>query len=111
MNKSLLSLVAASAILIASGLVSAQSTTNTTTTWTTDQGTTIREYSTTQKYNSFNDPTLKPSIGVVIPGTVTVYPLPETLKVPSADTYSYGIINNQPVVIERTTRKVVHSWE
>jgi hypothetical protein len=40
-----------------------------------------------------------------------MYPLPETMKVPSADRYSYSIINNQPVVVERTTRKVVHSWE
>jgi hypothetical protein len=54
---------------------------------------------------------MKPTVGTVIPGTITVYPLPETMKVPSSETYSYGIINNNPVVIERTTRKVVHSWE
>jgi hypothetical protein len=110
MNKSLLSIVAASAMLLTGGIASAQ-TTSTTTTWTTDQGTTIREYSTTQKYTSFNDPALKPTVGAVLPGTVTIYPLPDTMKVQSSDTYRYGIINNNPVIVERTTRKVVHSWE
>jgi hypothetical protein len=33
------------------------------------------------------------------------------MKVPSADRYRYGIINDHPVVVESTTRKVVHSWE
>jgi hypothetical protein len=39
-----------------------------------------------------------------------VYPLPPTVEVPSANTYSYSIVNNQPVVVDRTTRKVVHVW-
>jgi hypothetical protein len=37
--------------------------------------------------------------------------LPDTLKVPSADRYSYGIVNDRPVVVERTSRKVIHTWE
>jgi len=111
MRKSLFSIVTASLLLAGAGVAYAQSATTTTSTWTTDQGTMIREYSTTQKYSSFNDPTLKPNIGTEIPGTVTIYPLPEVMKVPSADRYSYGIINDRPVVVERTTRKVIHTWE
>jgi Protein of unknown function (DUF1236) len=111
MRKALFSIVTASVLLAGVGLASAQTTTSTTTTWTNDQGTTIREYSTTKNYKSYSDPNLKPDVGMALPGTITVYPLPETMKVPDADHYSYGIINGHPVVIERTTRKVVHSWD
>src|SRR5450631_969427 len=103
MRKSLFSIVAASVVLAGAGLASAQTTTSTTTTWTNDQGTTIRKDSTTQKYSSFSDPALKPDVGMALPGTVTLYPLPDTVKVPSPDTYSYAIVNDQPVVVERTT--------
>jgi len=111
MRKSLLSIVTASVLLAGAGLASAQTTTTTTTTWSNDQGTAIREYSTTKKYTSFQDPSLKPDVGIALPGTVVLYPLPETLKIPEPDRYSYTIINDQPVVVERTTRKVVHTWQ
>ena|SRR5471032_2673026 len=111
MKKALVSIAAASLLLTSVGLASAQTTTNTTTTWTTDQGSAISQYSTTQKYTSFSDPSLKPSVGMALPGTVTLYPLPQSVQVPSADTYSYGIVNEHPVVVERTTRKVIHTWE
>ena len=110
MNKSVLSLFAASILFASVGIASAQTTT-TTTTWTNDQGAAITAYSTTQKYVPFSDPAFKPSIGTALPGTVTLYPLPDTMKVLQADTYSYSIVNEHPVVVERTTRKVVHSWE
>ena len=110
MKKSHLSILSMSLLFVGIQLASAQTST-TTTTWTNDQGTVIREYSTTKKYTSFSDPSLKPNVGVVLPSTVMLYPLPETIKVPNSDTYSYTIINNEPVVVERTTRKVVHSWE
>jgi hypothetical protein len=109
-NKSLLSFAAASVLLAGIGFASAQSSTTTTTTWTTDQGKAITDYSTTQKYTSFSDPALKPTIGSELPQTVTIYPLPSTVTVTQPDQYSYGIVNNQPVVVERTTRKVVHTW-
>ena len=111
MRKSLLSVATASMLLAGVGVVSAQTTTTTSTEWTTDQGKTFTEYSTTKKYSSFMDPKLKPVVGMELPGTVTLYPLPDTMKVPSADRYKYGMINDHPVVVESTTRKVVHSWE
>jgi Protein of unknown function (DUF1236) len=110
MNRSLLSIVAASVLLAGVGIASAQTTTTTTTTWTNEYGTQIREYSTIQKYNSYSDPAYRPQVGMALPGAVTVYPLPETIVVPSRDTYSYGLINNQPVVIERDSRKVIHVY-
>ncbi len=112
MRRSLISAVTGAVLLAGIGIASAQTTTTTkTTTWTTDQGTAIREYSTTKKYNSFSDPSLKPNVGTALPGTVTLYPLPETMKVPASETYSYGIVNDHPVVVERTTRKVIHTWD
>jgi hypothetical protein len=111
MRKSLFSIAAASVFLAGVGLASADTTSTTTTTWTNDQGTTIREYSTSNHYRSFNDPSLQPRVGMELPGTVTVYPLPDTIKVPEPDRYSYSIINDHPVVVERTTRKVIHTWD
>jgi hypothetical protein len=111
MRRSLFALAAASVFVAGAGLASAQTTTTTTSTWTNEQGPAITQYSTTQHYSSFSDPALKPNIGMELPGTVTLYPLPDTVKVPEADHYSYGIINDHPVVVERTTRKVVHTWQ
>ncbi len=112
MKKALFSIVAASVMLAGIGLASAQTnSTTTTTTWTNDQGAMIRQYSTTKHYSSFSDPSLKPDVGMELPGTLTLYPLPQTVVVPDADSYSYAIINDQPVVVERTTRKVVHTWQ
>ena len=109
MKKTLLSTVAAVALAAAIGVAAAQTTT-TTTTWTDAYGNTIREHSTTQKYQSFNDPSIRPQVGMVVPNTVTVHPLPETIVVPNRETYSYSIINNHPVVVERDSRRVIHVW-
>jgi hypothetical protein len=108
MRKSLFSIVTASALVTGAGLAGAQTTTTTTTTWTPEQGTAITQYSTTQHYQSFSEPDV--TVGTVLPQTVTVYPLPPTVEVPSPNSYSYTIVNNQPVVVDRTTRQVVHVW-
>ena len=106
MKKSLLPLAAASFILSTVGFASAE----TGEIWTKAQNTAITTYSTTKQYKSFMDPTMKPVVGMELPASVTVYPLPDTVTVKTPDRYSYGMINNQPVIIERTTRKVVHTW-
>jgi hypothetical protein len=108
MRKSLFCIVTASALVTGAGLAGAQTTTTTTTTWTPEQGTAITQYSTTQHYQSYSEPGV--TVGTVLPQTVTVYPLPPTVEVPSPDSYSYTIVNNQPVVVERTTRRVIHVW-
>jgi hypothetical protein len=110
MRRPLLSIVTASVLLAGAGLASAQSTSTTTTTWSTDQGNSMREYSTTRHYQSFEDPNLRPEVGMELPGAVVLHPLPETMSVPSADRYSYGMVNDHPVVVETTTRRVVHNW-
>jgi hypothetical protein len=110
MRKSLFSIVTASAVLAGAGLAVAQTSTTTTTTWTPAQGSAITQYSTTQGYQSYSDPAFAPTVGAVLPQSVTVYPLPPTVTVPTPDQYSYSIVNNQPVVVNRTTRTVVHTW-
>ena len=45
-----------------------------------------------------------------IPSNVTLSPLPQQVQIQDPDRYSYTIINNQPVVVERTTRRVIHAW-
>jgi hypothetical protein len=112
MRKSLLMPIAAFGLAASFGVAVAQTTTTTTTrTFAPEHGTIIREYSQTRNYSSFNDPNVQTSVGVVLPGTVTLHPLPDTIRVPQADSYSYSIVNNRPVVVERSTRKVIHTWE
>ena len=53
---------------------------------------------------------MNPTVGTVLPPAVTVYPLPKTVEVPQPERYSYGIINEHPVVIQRDNRTVVHTW-
>ena len=112
MRKTLFSIAAATVLTAGIGLAHAQSTTTTTTeTWSNNDGPMLRQYSTTRHYESYNQPGWSASVGAELPSDVTVYPLPDTLHVPSPQRYSYSIINNEPVVVERSTRKVVHTWE
>ena len=108
MKKSLLSLVAATALLAGVGIADAQTTT--TTTWTDAHGNVLREYSTTQKFKSWNDPSVKVTVGGVLPQTAELHPLPPTLMVPNRDTYSYVIVNDTPVIVERDSRRIIHTW-
>jgi len=107
MRKVLLSMATASALLVSA---SAFAETTTTTTWTAADGTVIKEYSTTQKYEPVAVPDFNAEVGVVLPQNVKVYSLPNTVKVQDPDRYSYTIINEQPVVVERSSRRVVHVW-
>jgi hypothetical protein len=112
MRRPLFSVAAAAMLLAGVGLAHAQSTTTTTTTtWTNNDGTVMEHDSTTRHYQSFSDPSWHASVGVALPPDATLYPLPETIQVPMPQQYSYSIVNNQPVVVERTTRKVVHTWD
>lgn len=111
MRRSLFSIAAASVLLAGVGLAHAQSTTTTTESWTTDEGTGLRSYSTTEHWKSWDDPSFHADVGVALPGNVMLHPLPDSMHVPNADRYSYSIINNNPVVVERTTRRVVHTWD
>ena len=109
MTHRMLNAFTALALFAGMGIASAQTTT-TTTTWTDQNGQVLKEYSTTQNYQSMNVPNFAPQVGAEVPGTVTIYPLPPTVTVPNPERYSYAIINNRPIVVERTNRRVVHVW-
>jgi uncharacterized protein (DUF2141 family) len=109
MKHVLLAAVASTVLLLGAASVSAETTT-TTTTWRDADGTVIREYSKEQHYQSVSDPDVDLTVGTVLPENISVYSLPSTIKVEDPDRYSYTIINDKPVVVERSTRKVVHIW-
>jgi len=111
MTKTSLSIVAGCTLWAMIGFAAAQTTTTTPPDWTPEQGIAIRTYSETQKNPPFVDPNLKLSLGMELPNNVTLYPLPETLKVPSSELYTFGIVNDHVVVVDRATRKVVHVWD
>jgi hypothetical protein len=112
MRRALFSVAAASMLLAGVGLANAQSTTTTTTTtWTNSDGSVMRNESTTNHYQSYSAPNWQASLGAELPPDATLYPLPPTINVPTPEQYSYSIINNEPVVVERTTRRVVHTWD
>jgi len=78
--------------------------------WTPAQGAIMTEYSTTKHYTAYKDPSFTPTVGMELPASVQLYALPDTMKSPTADRYQYGMVNDHPVVVESTTRKVVHTW-
>jgi Protein of unknown function (DUF1236) len=109
MKWSLLSMVSG-AVLLSAGVASADTSTTTTTTWTNQEGAMIREQSVTKHYDTVTDPSMQATVGSEVPATVTMHPLPETVTVTDPDRYSYVVINDHPVVVERTTRRIVHVW-
>ncbi len=111
MNKISIAIAASVIGIAASGSVLAQSsTTTTTTTWSDTQGAQLNQAYTTSHYTVVTNPALSPDVGVVLPPTVTFYPLPETIAVPDRANYGYSVINGHPVVVEKTTRRVVRTW-
>lgn len=109
MNKNIIAAAVAIALVTGMGIANAQTTT-TTTTWSNDHGQVLQSYSTTQKYTPINDPAIVVNEGVVLPGTVEIHPLPPTIMVDQPNRYSYTIINQKPVVVERESRRVVRVW-
>lgn len=109
MNRKFLPTLAAAVML--SGAAFAQtSATTTTTTWTDEYGNVIREESVTKKFEPIVDPKLDVTVGAALPGTITVHPLPSTIKIEQPDRYAYVIINDDPVIIDKQTRKVIHVY-
>ena len=116
MKKAILSAFVASTLMLGAGVAMAQSTsavhppeTTAAGLWNSEMGSSLRSTYTTNKYTTYNDPAMRPVIGTVLPTGVTVYPLPDSMKAPMPGTYSYTVINGQPVVVD-SSRKVLHMW-
>lgn len=109
MKKTIMAAAFAAALASSMGIANAQTAT-TTTTWSNEYGQVMQTYSTSQKYAPINDPALVVNEGVVLPGTVQVHPLPPTITIDQPNRYSYTIINQKPVVVDRETRRVIRVW-
>jgi hypothetical protein len=72
---------------------------------TPDQETTVREYIVQQKRASVALPDLDVDVGVEVPGSVELYP------VPAVPQYRYAVINDTPVLVDPATRTVVEVIE
>lgn len=104
------SLVAIGAAVLFSTAAFAQSATTTTTTWTDEYGTIIRQESVTKKFEPVMDPKINVTVGAALPQTITVHPLPGNIRVEQPDRYAYVIVNDDPVIVEKDTRRVVHVY-
>jgi hypothetical protein len=110
MKRSLLSGIAAAVMI--SGAAFAQSTTSTTTTWSDEYGNIIREEVTTRKFEPIVDPKMTVTIGASLPQTVTtLHPLPSTIRVEKPERYAYVVVNDDPVIVERESRRIVHVYK
>lgn len=82
-------------------------------TFTPEHGDMLHQHAINQHYNSFRDPNFRAQVGATLPGPVQLHPLPDTLAphVPSAHQYRYGIVNDRPVIVDPSTRRVIHAFE
>jgi hypothetical protein len=110
MKRSLATLAAA---LLISGSALAQSATSTTTTttWTDEYGSIIREDVVTRKFEPIVDPKLNVTVGAALPQTITVHPLPQRIRVQQPERYAYVVVNDDPIIVEKDSRRVVHIYK
>ena len=108
MKKSVFPALFVSMLLTSASVYAAGVTT--TTTWTDEQGNTIREYSTTKHYDPVNDAKIEVREGVDLPQSVTLYDLPANIKIQEPERYRYVIVNGHPLLVERNSRRVIHVW-
>ena len=108
MKKSAFSAIVAAALLTSASVFAAGVTS--TTTWTDEQGNVIREYSTTKHYAPITDPKIEVREGVDLPQSVTLYDLPDTIRIQQPDRYRYVIVTGHTLVVERDSRRVIHVW-
>ena len=47
---------------------------------------------------------------MILPNNVTVYEMPATMTGMPTGQYNYTMIDNNPVVVETTTRTAMHTW-
>ena len=111
MSKSALILAAVlAAAPLTAALAQTSTTTTTTQSWTPNDGAMLTQSWTANKYTTTTVQNFQPAPGAEVPATVAAYPLPESITVPDPQRYSYTVIDNRPVVFEKTTRRIVHTW-
>src|ERR1700722_14206299 len=109
MKKSLLPVATAALLFGGMGFALAQSDVPSEPDWNANQGNVFHENWTARHYSSYSDMTMHPAVGMVLPDSVTVYEMPGSMNGPVYSRYRYGMINDHPVVIENSSRRVVHT--
>jgi hypothetical protein len=110
------SLFAAAALFLAtSGIayanpVPAQITSETTKMLTDEDGNMIREVIREKRIAPVQDTQFDVKVGVEVPTTIQLNPLPETIHIKEPASYSYVVVGEKPVIVERKTRRVVHIY-
>lgn len=72
-----------------------------------DQRTTVYRTITKERVRTPPPPGVAFSVGAVLPAEVELYSVPEAVEVPSVRRYRYTVWNNQVVLVDPSTRKVV----
>ena len=101
-------LISVAAIVLVGGGASAQQLT-----FSAEHGHMLRQHATSQHYNSFHDPNFHAQAGGALPHTVEIHPLPEALvpHVPQAHQYGYGVVNDHPVIVDHSSRQIIHRFD
>jgi uncharacterized protein DUF1236 len=113
MRKVSLAVLAAVALAAGIGTAAAQSTTTvTTTTISPEQDTTIyRTITREQVAVQPPPPDWAPSVGIEVPAQVQLYDMPTTVDVPTVRSDRYTVVNGHVVLVDPSTRRVVHVIE
>lgn len=100
--------IIAVAVLAGAGAVSGQPFT-----FSHEHGQMLHQHATAQHHDSYRDPHFHAQVGAVLPGSVQVHPLPDSLAihVPQAHQYGYGVVNDRPVIVDHSNRRVLHSFD
>jgi len=106
--------IAGSAFLLASaGVATAQHHHDGAPTFTTEHREMLHQHFRHQHYSSFRDPHFHAHVGDVVPDAMELHPLPDTLatRVPHGSHYGYGLLNERPVIVDHSTRRVIHHFD
>jgi hypothetical protein len=97
---------AALALLTTAGIAGAQ-TVSSTIDLSPEQRTTVYRTITKERVAKAPPTDLRVSVGAEIPETVELYEVPSAVEVPTVRRYRYTVVNDQVVLVDPSSRKVV----
>lgn len=106
MRRSLLVLAISAVLFASASSASAQSFS-----YMPEHGRMLHEHATTQHHGSVQDPSFHAHVGAIVPGSIEIHPLPGSIGHPHASEHGYAIVNDHPVVVEHSSRRVIHSFD
>ena len=78
-----------------------------------EHGSMIRQHATSQHYQSYQEPGFHARVGATVPSSAHLHPLPDGLvaQIPSARSHQYSVVNDRYVIVDPSTRRIVHAFE